>query len=176
MGEGGILKASNPAIIEYAKWYANQGKLRGSGCYTSKYGQNFRPTEMAVGLGLVHWMSREAIFSARRAVAVEYSNAGIPYCFGDVDIEKTTFYKYPVYVENKGEVLQSLAFAGVVFPGIVHSSIVDNPYVDDGVFMLPWSRWISDHQICLPMGRNVRNSIVYTTIRVLKEVAKWAVL
>ncbi len=172
MGEGGLFRG-DPEAMKWAMCYANQGKTRGSGIYKMRHGENYRVPEVAASLGRMEWLHRHTTFANRRANAEIYLDAGIPYCYPGLNVDKTTFFKYPVYVENRDEVLQALAIRRLPVAGMVHDVRLEKPEASSWVGAN--AKWINDHQICLPISRRVEShKMAIDVANTLKGVARWA--
>jgi dTDP-4-amino-4,6-dideoxygalactose transaminase len=131
-GEGGMLVARDPALLEFARAYRNYGKPT-----HEVHGLNLRLSEFTAALGVVQTERMEEIVAWKNAAAREYLDAAHPGRLQLPDGMVSGLYKYIVFdpIERS---------TGKVYDEPCHR-ILGHP--DE----LPNSDWVAGHHWCVPL-------------------------
>jgi dTDP-4-amino-4,6-dideoxygalactose transaminase len=131
-GEGGMLVARDPELLEYARAFRNYGKPT-----HDVHGLNLRLSEFTAALGLVQTERMEEIVAWKNAAAREFLDAEHPGRLQLPDGMVSGLYKYIVFdpIERS---------TGKVYDEPCHR-ILGHPDA------LPNSDWVAEHHWCVPL-------------------------
>jgi dTDP-4-amino-4,6-dideoxygalactose transaminase len=131
-GEGGMLVARDPDLLEYARAYRNYGKPT-----HEVHGLNLRLSEFTAALGLVQTERMEEIVAWKNAAAREFLDPEHPGRLQLPDGMVSGLYKYIVFdpIERS---------TGKVYDEPCHR-ILGHPDA------LPNSDWVAEHHWCVPL-------------------------
>jgi perosamine synthetase len=131
-GEGGMLVARDPALLEFARAYRNYGKPT-----HEVHGLNLRLSEFTAALGLVQTERMEEIVAWKNAAAREHLDADHPGRLQLPDGMVSGLYKYIVFdpIERS---------TGKVYDEPCHRILGRS---DE----LPNSDWVAGHHWCVPL-------------------------
>jgi dTDP-4-amino-4,6-dideoxygalactose transaminase len=131
-GEGGMLVARDPDVLEYARAFRNYGKPT-----HDVHGLNLRLSEFTAALGLVQAERMEEIVAWKNAAAREFLDAEHPGRLELPDGMVSGLYKYIVFdpIERS---------TGKVYDEPCHR-ILGHPDA------LPNSDWVAEHHWCVPL-------------------------
>ena len=131
-GEGGMLVARDPALLEFARAFRNYGKPE-----HAVTGLNFRLSEFSAALGIVQAERMEEIVAWKNAAAREHLDAAHPGRLALPDGMISGLYKYIVFdpVERS---------TGKVYAEPCHRTL---GLLDD----LPNTDWVAGNHWCVPL-------------------------